>query len=95
MMTSSRKNDIFPVKTVESFAGIISVKLNYESIVDIRGSKALFLLKITPDKISKAASRPVLWKTEVLGKSFLNLINLSKFLAILYHKQTYGGGHFW
>ena len=25
---------------------------------------------------------------EVLGKHFINLINLSKSLAILYHKQT-------
>ena len=32
---------------------------------------------------------------EVLGKHFINLINLSKFLAILDHKQTYKEGHFW
>ena len=31
---------------------------------------------------------------EVLGKHFINLINLSKFLAILYREQTYKGGHF-
>ena len=32
------------------------------------------------------------WK--VLGKHLINLINLSKFLAILHHKQTYKGGPF-
>ena len=31
---------------------------------------------------------------EVSGKHFVNLINLSKFLAILYDKQTYNGSHF-
>ena len=28
-------------------------------------------------------------------KHFINLINLSKFLAILYRKQNFKGGHFW
>ena len=28
-------------------------------------------------------------------KHFINLINLSKFLAILYRKQNFNGGHFW
>ena len=31
---------------------------------------------------------------EVLIKYFINLISLSTFLAIFYHKQTYKGGHF-
>ena len=60
MMTPSQKNYVFPVKTVLIFACIVPVKLNYESIVDIRGSKAPFLLKMTPDDISEAAARPVL-----------------------------------
>ena len=37
---------MFPVKAIEIFAGIVSVKVNHESIVDRRGSKALFLLKM-------------------------------------------------
>ena len=41
----SKKNYISPVKTIDIFAWIVSVKLNYESIINIRGSKVPFLLK--------------------------------------------------
>ena len=47
---------------LEIFAWIVSVKLNYESVVDREGSKAHSFLKMTPDEISEAALRPVLWK---------------------------------
>ena len=45
---------MFPVKTIETFAWIVPVKLNYESIVDRRGSKAPFLLKMNLQEISEA-----------------------------------------
>ena len=62
-------------------------------MIDRRGSKALSFLKMTLDEISEAEPRPVLLK-EVLRKYSINLIYVSKFLAILYHKQTYKRGHF-
>ena len=40
---------------------------------------------MTPDEISEADPRPVLLK-EVLRKYSINLIYVSKFLSILYHK---------
>ena len=62
-------------------------------MIDRRGSKAPSLLKMTPDEISEADPRPVLLK-EVLRKFTINLIYVSRFLAILYHKQTDKRGHF-
>ena len=47
---------------LEIFAWIVSVKLNYESVVDREGSNAHSFLKMTPDEISEAAPRPVLRK---------------------------------
>ena len=88
----SQKNYKFPVKTLEIFAWIFPVKLNYESIVDRGGSKAQFVLKMIRWNIRSSSKNCLVNKA--LGKHFLNLIDLSKFLAILYHKQTYKGGHF-
>ena len=62
-------------------------------MVGRRGSKVPSLLKMNPQEISEAAPRPVFLK-EVVRKYFINLIYLSKCLAILSHKQTYKGGHF-
>ena len=56
------KNYIFPVKTIEIFAWIVPTKLNYEGTLDRGGSKAQSILKMTPDGISEAAPRSVLWK---------------------------------
>ena len=56
------KNSIFPAKTKEIFAGSVPIKLNYESMVDRGGTKAQSILKMTPDEISEAVPRPVLWK---------------------------------
>ena len=81
---------MFPVKTFENFAWIVPTKLNYESIVDGRGSKSPSLLKMTPEEISEAAPRPAPWKRCLEN----TLINLLKFLAILQHKQAYKGSHF-
>ena len=47
---------------LDIFAWIVSVKLNYESVVDREGSNAHSFLKMTPDEISEAAPRPVLRK---------------------------------
>ena len=51
---------ISPAKTLQIFAGIFPTTLNYESIVDRRGSKSPSLLKMTPQEISEAAPRPIL-----------------------------------
>ena len=56
----AEKKKIFPVKTIEYFAGVFPTKLNYESIVERRGSKSPSLLKMTFQEISEAAPRPVL-----------------------------------
>ena len=48
-----------PVETIEIFAEIFPTKLNYESIVDRRGSKPLSLVEMTPEEISEAVPRPV------------------------------------
>ena len=45
------------MKTLKTFAWIVPIKLNYESI---EGSMAQSFLKMTPDEISEAAPRPVL-----------------------------------
>ena len=58
----SKTNDIFPVKTIEIFTWIIPVKLNYESMVDRRGLKSPYILKMNPQEISEAATRTVLWR---------------------------------
>ena len=78
----TQTNYVFTLKTLETFAWIVPVKLNYQSKAGRQGSKAPSLLKMTPDEISEAAPRSVLWK------------KLSKFSAILIHKQTYKGGYF-
>ena len=86
----SWKNRIFPVKTLEIFAWIVPVKLNYESInyETMRGVQGSILPK--SDSQWNMRSSPITYFVkEVLGKLFINLINLSKFLAILYHKQTF------
>ena len=80
-----------------------NVYLNYEFIAD-RGSrggggggasKPLSLLKMTSQEILEAAPRPKTCSLkEVLRKYSVHFINLSKLLAILYHKQTYKGSHF-
>ena len=49
---------IFPVKNLEIVAWIVLVKLNYDSIVDKRGSKAPSLLKRHLQEISEPALRP-------------------------------------
>ena len=53
---------------------------------------------MTPDEMSQNVpmKRPktCFVKEEVLGKHFISRINLSKFSAILYRKQTHRGGHF-
>ena len=54
------KNYIFPVKTLEIFARIVPVKLNYEYAVDRRVFKAQSLLKMTPDEMLEADPRTVL-----------------------------------
>ena len=53
--------------------------------------KSPSVIKMTFQEISEAVPRPVLWK--VFRKYFINLINFSKFLAMLYHKQTYKGSY--
>ena len=75
---------------MEIFAWIAPVKLNYETIVERRGLKVPSLLKMTSQEMSEAAHS----LKEVLRKGFINLIYLSKFLVISYHKQTYKGGRF-
>ena len=70
----SWKNYIFPVKTIEFFAGIFPTKLNYESIVEGRGSKSPSLLKMTFQETSEAAPRPVLCKRFSENISQISLI---------------------
>ena len=60
--TLIREGRVFPVKTIEIFAWIVPVKLNYESTLERGGSKTQYFLKMTPDEISEAAARSILWK---------------------------------
>ena len=68
---------IFLGKTIELFAWIVPVNFNYESIVDRGGYNAQSFLNMTPDEISEAAPRPVLWKK--CNGNTINLINWSSF----------------
>ena len=47
------KNYIFPVKTIEIFAWIVPVKLNYESIVDRGGPRVFEVFKNLIFKLEK------------------------------------------
>ena len=91
------KNYIFPVKTIEIFAWIVPTKWNYESTVDT-GEKVGGQISISPKNDFPGniiSSSKTCSLKEVLRKYSINFINLSKFLAILYHKPTYNRSHFW
>ena len=68
-------NYVFPLKALEIFAWIVPVKLNYESIVDGRGSKVSSFLKMALNEISEAAPRSVVcfYKSYVFIKVFSNI----------------------
>ena len=70
---------MFPVETIKPFARTFPKKVNYESIVDRGRFKAQSFLKMTPNEMSDGSERGV-------KKDFINVVNLSKFLAILYRK---------
>ena len=55
--------------------------------------ETISILKMTPQEILKATPRPVLWKR--CSENILKILSIcQKFLAILYHKQTYERSHF-
>ena len=70
-------NNIFSVKTLEVFACIVPVNLNYESIEGVQGS----ILSKNNSQWNIRSSPKTCFVKEVLGKHFINFINLWKFLA--------------
>ena len=77
-----------------------NVYLNYESIED-KGSRGgggggvQTSIRPKNDFLGNIRSSPKTCSLkEVLRKYSVHFINLSKLLAILYHKQTYKGSHF-
>ena len=60
----------FHSKALEIFAGIVPVKLNFESIVDRRGSKVSSLLTMAVNEISEAAPRLLCVIINLIYQSF-------------------------
>ena len=82
------------MKTIEIFPWIAPTKLNYESMVDKEGALQISIPPKNDFPGNIRTSPKTCSLKEVLRKYSINLINLSKFLAILYRKQTYKGFHF-